>query len=106
MGDFNEVLRQEEHEGVGQRTKAHMDGFRDAVDVCGLQDLGYVGRTWTFEKWVADGSFYRVRFDRASPSDTRLECDIPYYKSKAPSGCHFRPWSDLARVVSFNYDEG
>jgi endonuclease/exonuclease/phosphatase family metal-dependent hydrolase len=65
MGDFNEVLRQEEHEGVGQRTKAHMDGFRDAVDVCGLQDLGYVGRAWTFEERVVRGSFCRVCLDRA-----------------------------------------
>jgi hypothetical protein len=58
-------LRQEENEGVGQRTKAHMDGFRGAVDICGLQDLGYVGRAWTFEERMVRGSFCRVCLDRA-----------------------------------------
>jgi hypothetical protein len=35
------------------------------VDVCELADLGYEGRSWTFEKHVAGGSFCRVRLDRA-----------------------------------------
>jgi hypothetical protein len=66
MGDFNEVLRSDEHMGIGQRTQApQMDGFRDAVDVCGLIDLGYGGRNWTFEKKVAGGTFTRARLDRA-----------------------------------------
>jgi hypothetical protein len=42
-----------------------MQGFRDAVDVCELADLGYEGRSWTFEKKVAGGVFCRVRLDRA-----------------------------------------
>jgi hypothetical protein len=25
-----------------------MDGFRDAVEVCGFADLGYVGLPWTW----------------------------------------------------------
>ena len=33
--------------------------------MCGLYDLGFVGRKWTFEKKVAGGSFCRVRLDRA-----------------------------------------
>ena len=40
-------------------------GLRDMVDVCGLQDLGYQGNSWTYEKKVAGGSFCRVRLDRA-----------------------------------------
>jgi hypothetical protein len=35
------------------------------VDVCGLCDLGYEGRSWTYEKKVAGGSYCRVRLDRA-----------------------------------------
>ena len=42
-----------------------MAGFREMVDVCGLYDLGYEGRMWTFEKKVAGGSYCRVRLDRA-----------------------------------------
>jgi hypothetical protein len=64
IGDFNEVLCAEEHDGVGRRTQAQMAGFRDAVDFCGLCDLGFSGRPWTFEKKVSGGTFSRVRLDR------------------------------------------
>ena len=33
------------------------------VDVCGLNDLGFEGRNWTFKKKVAGGSYCRVRLD-------------------------------------------
>ncbi|XP_073367662.1 uncharacterized protein [Aegilops tauschii subsp. strangulata] len=42
-----------------------MEGFRDALDVCGLLDLGHKGRWWTFEKRVAGGTYTRVRLHRA-----------------------------------------
>ena len=42
-----------------------MEGYWAMVDVCGLSDLGYVRRSWTFEKRVAGGSYCRVRLDRA-----------------------------------------
>src|SRR4051812_28976585 len=61
IGDFNEVLHQFEHDGVNCRSQAQMDGFWDTLDICGLTDLGYQGRDWTFEKRVAGGSFTRVR---------------------------------------------
>lgn len=64
IGDFNEVLHQHEHDGVGNRSQAQMDGFRDALDTVGLSDIGYRGNTWTFEKKVAGGSYTRVRLDR------------------------------------------
>lgn len=34
IGDFNEVLRQEEHVGIAQRFNTQMQGFRDTIDVC------------------------------------------------------------------------
>ena len=57
IGDFNEVLHREEHSSVQERSMAQIEGFREAIDVCGLYDLGFVGRKWTFEKKVAGGSF-------------------------------------------------
>jgi hypothetical protein len=45
VGDFNEVLHQSEHVGVKERTRAQISGFREMVDVCGLSDLGYEGRS-------------------------------------------------------------
>lgn len=65
MGDFNEVLRYDEHDGIGNKSQTQIQGFRDVVDVCGLDDLGYKGTRWTYEKRVAGGSFTRVRLDRA-----------------------------------------
>lgn len=65
LGDFNEVLRPDEHEGVGQRSNAQIQAFRDAVDVCKLMDIGFSGHPWTFEKKVRGGTFTRVRLDRA-----------------------------------------
>ena len=53
MGDFNEVLHASEHDGMGNRTRAQMEAFKDALDTCGLSDIGYSGLTWTFEKKVA-----------------------------------------------------
>jgi hypothetical protein len=35
------------------------------ADVCGLTDIGFSGRSWTFEKKVSSGSYCRVRLDRA-----------------------------------------
>ena len=45
-----------------------MVGFREMVDVCGLTDLGYVGRSWNSEKKVVWGSYSRTRLDRALAS--------------------------------------
>jgi hypothetical protein len=63
--DFNEVLHRSKHVGVQERSLAQIADFREMVDVCGLRDLGYEGRSWNFEKRVAGGSFFRVRLDRA-----------------------------------------
>jgi len=68
IGDFNEVLHRSEHSGVQERIYTQIAGFREMVDVCGLYDLGYEGRSWTYEKKVAGGSFCRVHLDRALAS--------------------------------------
>ena len=65
LGDFNEVPRPDEHEGVGQRSNAQIKAFLDAVDACMLLDHSYLRPFWTFEKKVTVGSFTRVRLDRA-----------------------------------------
>jgi hypothetical protein len=64
LGDFNEVLHADEH-GVGHQTLSKMQGFRDAVDVCNLIDLGYKGHFWIWEKQVTGGTYTRVRLDRS-----------------------------------------
>lgn len=65
LGDFNEVLRQNKHEGIGERSNAQIQGFRDIIDTCMLLDIGFTGQFWTYEKRVRGGSYPRVRLDRA-----------------------------------------
>jgi exonuclease III len=64
IGDFNEVHRSE-HVGVQERSHQQIAGFCEMVFICGLYDLGYEGRSWTFEKKVAGGEYCRVQLDRA-----------------------------------------
>jgi hypothetical protein len=63
IGDFNEVLHRSVV--VQERSYAQIAGFWEMVDVCGLSDLGYESRSWTYEKKVVGGSYCRVRLDRA-----------------------------------------
>lgn len=65
IGDLNEVLRVEEQFGPKQRDMAQINLFREAVDVCQLCDLGYIGLDWNFERKVNNGEYCRVRIDRA-----------------------------------------
>ncbi|PNT77188.1 hypothetical protein BRADI_1g58881v3 [Brachypodium distachyon] len=44
LGDFNEVLCREEHLGINEREGWQMDNFREAIDICGLCDIGI--RDW------------------------------------------------------------
>ena len=57
IGDFNEILRPEEQFGPNERDSAQIEAFREAVDICGLADLGYRGLDWTWQKKVAGGIF-------------------------------------------------
>ncbi|XP_073367683.1 uncharacterized protein [Aegilops tauschii subsp. strangulata] len=66
MGDFNEILRQEEQMGPNERDSAQIEGFREVVDVCELADLGYKGLDWTLEKRVA-GEGSTAEFDLIVP---------------------------------------
>lgn len=50
MGDFNEILYPQEQFGPNPREEYLIEGFRNAVDVCGLCDIGYIGLDWTWER--------------------------------------------------------
>jgi hypothetical protein len=85
IGDFNEVLRREEHMSICDRDENQMRGFREAVDICGLCDIGYIGLDWTFEKKVAGGHYCRIRLDRALAS---------------PSWCSRFPFANLRHLTA------
>jgi hypothetical protein len=59
-GDFNEILFGYEKEGDNIRPQRCMQAFRDVLEECGLQDLGYCGDIFTWRRGKI-----RERLDRA-----------------------------------------
>jgi hypothetical protein len=47
--DFNETLVAEEQFGGKRRSERQMEGFREAVDLCGFTDLGFIGLPYTWD---------------------------------------------------------
>jgi hypothetical protein len=47
VGDFNEILSGCEKEGGPDRPQPCMDRFKEALEECGLSDLGFVGDPFT-----------------------------------------------------------
>ena len=64
VGDFNELLRQEEKLGGAVQNHGQMQQFRDVVDECGFIDLGFVGTNFTWSKHFVDGHSIWERLDR------------------------------------------
>ncbi|XP_074306558.1 uncharacterized protein LOC141641810 [Silene latifolia] len=50
FGDFNEILSAREKEGGAIREERQMDAFRSALDDCDLQDLGFIGNIYTWQR--------------------------------------------------------
>ena len=64
-GDFNEILSCDEKLGGRQRTQHQMEGFRQAVNLCGFQDLGLYGPTFTWCNMQKGEDRIYLRLDKA-----------------------------------------
>ncbi|XP_073362313.1 uncharacterized protein [Aegilops tauschii subsp. strangulata] len=66
LGDFNEVLFANEKEEGNEKSQACMERFREALDFCGLEDLGFEGDKFTWRnnnhRWE---NYIQQRLDRA-----------------------------------------
>lgn len=49
MGDFNEITSSLEKKAGRLRAECQMQEFRTAMEDCGLNDLKYIGRWFTWE---------------------------------------------------------
>ena len=64
-GDFNEILSLTEKSGGALRSQHQMDGFREAVNLCGFQDLGFFGPKFTWCNLQEGSNRVYLRLDRA-----------------------------------------
>jgi hypothetical protein len=60
IGDLNEILYSHEKEGGNPRPQIFMQAFRDVLNDCDLEDLGYSGDAYTWKR-----GRIRERLDRA-----------------------------------------
>jgi hypothetical protein len=65
IGDFNEILYSHEKEGGNTRPQHFMQAFRDAVNDCNLEDIGFSGDPFTWRR-----GRIRERLDRELASST------------------------------------
>jgi hypothetical protein len=65
IGDFNEILMQEEKTRALLRKEGQMDQFENALVNCQLIDLGFIGSKYTWTNCRCDRNFVKERLDRA-----------------------------------------
>ena len=63
-GDFNEIVRAEEKQGGAMRREKQMIDFRETLDFCRFQDLGFVSSPFTWCNNQFDGTVTWIRLDR------------------------------------------
>ncbi|KAL0320306.1 UNVERIFIED_CONTAM: putative mitochondrial protein [Sesamum radiatum] len=81
-GDFNEILEQHEKQGALPRPQWQIKDFRDCLDDCGLQDIGFEGAMFTWCNHREEPNLDRVcsdtkwanLFPRAKVSHVAASC--------------------------------
>lgn len=64
IGDFNDLMYKEEKIGGNQHPTRLLHGFTDVVNECGLQDLGFIGDKFTWEKSRETPNWIQERLER------------------------------------------
>jgi exonuclease III len=73
-GDFNEILFHHEKEGGTIRSQACLDRFKEALEFCELEDLGFSGDVFTWRnKQYREENYIHERLDRAVANGTWRE---------------------------------
>jgi hypothetical protein len=73
MGDFNETLYAHEHFSNSARPEWQMRNFRDVIDDCQLQDLGWSGTAYTWDNRRGGDANVKARLDRAFANSAFLD---------------------------------
>ncbi|XP_074299994.1 uncharacterized protein LOC141631194 [Silene latifolia] len=73
IGDFNEILYEHEKSGGTPRKQSVMDAFREAMDECGLIDIGFCGSPYTWWNRRGEPNAVFERLDRALVTTSFVE---------------------------------
>jgi hypothetical protein len=72
IGDFNETTTGLEHFSEHGREEWQMRNFREAIEDCDLQDLGYTGVPYTWDNKQPGAANVKARIDRALANEALL----------------------------------
>lgn len=64
IGDFNELMTEDEKKGGQCHPRALLKGFSETVMECGLMDLGFTGDKFTWERGRGTDRWISERLDR------------------------------------------
>lgn len=64
IGDFNDIMYVHEKRGGKMSNRHLLEGFKEAVNDSGLQDLGFVGNEFTWERSRGSPIWIQERLDR------------------------------------------
>jgi hypothetical protein len=66
VGDFNKALWKHEHLPICPRPENQKAAFRDAVLMCEIKDLGFIGLPFTYDNRRSGSANVKVRVDRGT----------------------------------------
>lgn len=64
LGDFNDLMYAHEKRGRRGHSNAMLEGFRETVNDCQLNDLGFTGNEFTWERFRGSEAWVQERLDR------------------------------------------
>lgn len=73
LGDFNDILNPKEKRGGNPQPRWLIQGFKEAVEFCGLRDLGLQGHQFTWERLRGTPAWIEEKLDCVLVTDSRLE---------------------------------
>lgn len=102
VGDFNETLYGTEHFSRAARPEWQMRAFREVVDECALQDLGWAGVEYTWDNRQQGAANVKLAWiDLPTPPAARLPLSSPRpRRSPRPSSPPPAAMRHLSRLVA------
>lgn len=64
FGDFNDIIFSSEKFGGNLRSQSKLAALKNAIDECGLEDLGFSGHHFTWTNWQSEADNIQERLDR------------------------------------------